>query len=142
MTTTPCLRAATSATERDEAVFIGQSRTHSCGLSGLITAMRRRSSRRDCSYYRRMVIRPVAPEDLDALIGVLAILEGEAMLRQLDNHLMTRLNQRLRQAGFIEDFSERDTRQGLSDLAQRLHYATGAYDALPAPMPVPELPRG
>lgn len=55
---------------------------------------------------------------------------------------MSRLNQRLRQAGLIENFSEPDTRQGLSDLTQRLHYATGAYDALPAPMPTPELPRG
>ena len=78
--------------------------------------------------------------DLSALIGILAICEGEMMLmepagRMLANCLATRLSVE----GLLEaNATEREVRQAVNDLNHRLRYALGEYDRPPDPFPVPE----
>ena len=82
---------------------------------------------------------PLEWRDLSALIGVLAICEGEIMLREetgltLASHLAARLNS----DGMVgENATEREVRQALNDLNHRLRYAKGEYDEPPSPTEVP-----
>ncbi|KRD41298.1 hypothetical protein ASE38_16935 [Cellulomonas sp. Root930] len=76
--------------------------------------------------------------DAHALIGLLAIIEGEAMASQLDSHFMEHVARRFTSAGLTPDGAgDRELRQALNDLNHRLRYALGEYDDPPQPMPVP-----
>ena len=80
--------------------------------------------------------RPLLRRDAEALVGLLAIVEGEATLSELAQRLVDRLSQRFAAVGLLtEGASEREFRQALHDLNQRLRYALGEYDEPPIPVP-------
>ncbi|WP_147252132.1 hypothetical protein [Blastococcus sp. TF02-09] len=82
--------------------------------------------------------RPVLRRDAQALIGVLATLEALAMVSQLDADLVDRLSRRFASLGLMaEGGTEREFRQALADLNQRMRYALGEYDDPPQSLPVP-----
>lgn len=78
---------------------------------------------------------PRRPRDQDvrALIGMLAVLEGEVRVTELDQlkpqEWMDRVSQRLARVGLLESTaSVADLREELGDLNQRLRYVRGEYD--------------
>jgi hypothetical protein len=87
---------------------------------------------------------PLAPRscharDLSALIGLLAVFEGELMAGEVSPHLSRRIRRRLERVELLgPGGTERDLRQSISDLNHRLRYALGEYDQPPQPVPVPE----
>ena len=81
---------------------------------------------------------PVLARDVQALVGLLAVIEGGAMASRLDSHFMAHVARRFTSAGLTPDGAgDRELRQALNDLNQRLRYALGEYDDPPNPMPVP-----
>jgi hypothetical protein len=83
--------------------------------------------------------RSCQPRDLSALIGLLAVLEGELMTGEVSRYLSGRIRDRLEQVELLETGgTERDLRQALNDLNHRLRYALGEYDEPPRPLAVPE----
>ena len=77
--------------------------------------------------------------DLTALIGLLAVLEGELMAGEVSRHLSGRIQHRLQSAAVLEsEATERQLRQAINDLNHRLRYALGEYDEPPSPSEVPE----
>ncbi len=77
--------------------------------------------------------------DLSAVIGLLAVIEGELMAGEVSQHLSGRMRERLEQVQLLEPRScGRDLRQSISDLNHRLRYALGEYDEPPRPLAVPE----
>ncbi|GGL21491.1 hypothetical protein GCM10012284_65110 [Mangrovihabitans endophyticus] len=77
--------------------------------------------------------------DVAALIGLLALLEGELMAGGVPEHLSRRIRDRLERVGLLGAAgTERDLRQSISDLNHRLRYALGEYDEPPRPVAVPE----
>ncbi|BCY09901.1 hypothetical protein [Actinoplanes sp. L3-i22] len=77
--------------------------------------------------------------DLAALIGLLAVLEGEIAAGEVSDHLADRLRDRLGRAGLGgTGRAERELRQAISDLNHRLRYALGEYHQPPESLPVPE----
>ncbi|WP_196420401.1 hypothetical protein [Actinoplanes aureus] len=78
-------------------------------------------------------------QDLAALIGLLALLEGELTAGHVPERLSRRIGSRVERAGLLAGGgSERDLRQSLSDLNHRLRYALGEYEEAPPPLAVPE----
>jgi hypothetical protein len=78
-------------------------------------------------------------QDLAALVGLLALLEGEIWAGGVSSHLRGRIGHRLAQAALVGTApGERELRQAINDLNHRLRYALGEYDDLPLPQPVPE----
>ncbi len=83
--------------------------------------------------------RSCQPRDLSALIGLLAVVEGELMTGQVSRHLSGRIRDRLERVELLEaGGTDRDLRQALNDLNHRLRYALGEYDEPPRPLAVPE----
>lgn len=83
--------------------------------------------------------RPVRAADVAALIGWLAVYEGELMIGQAPGSLTARFQDRLVQAGLLDVGSdERDLRQAINDLNHRLRYVLGEYPEPPGPRPVPD----
>jgi len=83
--------------------------------------------------------RSCQPRDLSALIGLLAVLEGELMTGEVSPHLSGRIRDRFERVGLLDaGGTERDVRQALNDLNHRLRYALGEYDEPPRPLAVPE----
>jgi hypothetical protein len=77
--------------------------------------------------------------DLSALIGLLAVLEGDLMAGEVSGHLSDRIRDRLEREELLErGGTERELRQSINDLNQRLRYALGEYDQPPRPLAVPE----
>jgi hypothetical protein len=77
--------------------------------------------------------------DLAALIGLVALLEGELTADGLPEHLSGRVRDRLARVGLLSvGGTERELRQSISDLNHRLRYALGEYEEPPQPMTVPE----
>ncbi len=77
--------------------------------------------------------------DLSALIGLLAVIEGELMAGEVSRHLSGRIRDRLERVELLEPGgTERDLRQSINDLNHRLRYALGEYDEPPRPLAVPE----
>jgi hypothetical protein len=75
-------------------------------------------------------LRPVAPEDLAVLIGLLAVLEGHLLAGDVPDHLRRRLAERFRRLGMLpEPGDEVALREALDDLNHRLRSALGEYDA-------------
>jgi hypothetical protein len=76
--------------------------------------------------------------DLAALIGLLAVLEGELTAGEVSQHLSDRIRHRLQSVEVLEPGgTERDLRQAINDLNHRLRYALGEYDQPPSPSQVP-----
>jgi hypothetical protein len=81
---------------------------------------------------------PVRRRDAGILIGVLAILEGAIGAGSLDEQTAGKIAERFVQVGLLAgDYNQRDLRQALGDLNQRLRYAAGEYDSPPESMPLP-----
>jgi hypothetical protein len=75
-------------------------------------------------------LRPVAPEDMAVLIGILAVLEGHLLAGDLPDHLTRRLAERFRRLGMLpEPGDEVAVRAALDGLNHRLRSALGEYDA-------------
>ena len=80
----------------------------------------------------------VLARDARALVGLLAVIEGEATASTLDADVRARVSRRFTSVGLLPDGADdREFRQALNDLNQRLRYALGEYDDPPHPMPVP-----
>ena len=84
------------------------------------------------------------PADLAALIGVVAVLQGTIYTGEVSADAVVALSRRLViRVGHQDEDVERQVRQALDDLAQRLRYAAGEYDVPPDSEPVvPSQPRG
>jgi len=71
------------------------------------------------------------------LIGWCAVLEGQLQAQRVPEGLAGRLRPRLVGAGLLpEGASEREFRQGVSDLNHRLRHAAGEYPGRPPCLPV------
>jgi hypothetical protein len=81
---------------------------------------------------------PVSRQDIAALVGVLAVLEGGLLAEQLDETTARKVADRLLREGLlVEDWAPHDLHQCLHDLNQRLRFALGEYDDPPPPMHAP-----
>src|SRR5262245_32170406 len=70
--------------------------------------------------------------DLSALIGLLAVFEGELMAGEASRHLSGRIRDRLERVELLEPGgTQRDVRQSINDLNHRLRYSLGEYDEPP-----------
>ena len=81
---------------------------------------------------------PVQHRDAAVLIGILALLEGEIWAGSFDEHTAGRIAERFAQEGLLAAGNDqRDLRQALGDLNQRLRYAIGDYHSPPESVPLP-----
>jgi hypothetical protein len=81
---------------------------------------------------------PVQHRDAAVLIGILAILEGEIWADSFDGQTAGKIAERFAEQGLLAgDYDQRDLRQALGDLNQRLRYAAGEYDSQPESIPLP-----
>ena len=81
---------------------------------------------------------PVQHRDAEVLIGVLAILEGAIWSGDLDEWTAGKIAERFVRHGLLAaDHDERDLRQAIADMNQRLRYAAGEYDSPPPSIPRP-----
>jgi hypothetical protein len=78
---------------------------------------------------------PLSNQDAEALIGILAILEGGLLAGELDGALARDLARRLRNVGLIPSgLGDRaGLRVALGNLNQRGRYTRGEYERLPPP---------
>jgi hypothetical protein len=77
--------------------------------------------------------------DLSALIGLLAVIEGELLAGEVSRHLAGRIRDQLERVELLAPGgTEQDLRQSINDLNHRLRYALGEYDEPPRPLAVPE----
>ena len=85
--------------------------------------------------------RPAKTRDVAAVVGLLASLEAELMVASEGDVLpdwAAPLAHRLRRDGLLgEDAGQREVRQALNDLNNRLRYVLGEYDEPIAPLPIP-----
>src|ERR1700684_1717202 len=66
---------------------------------------------------------PVQHRDAAVLIGILAILEGEIWAGSFDEQTAGKIAERFAEQGLLAaDYDQRDLRQALADLNQRLRY--------------------
>jgi hypothetical protein len=70
-------------------------------------------------------------QDAEALIGVLAVLQGHLITGDLDPHVVDRLGERIVGPGA----GAAELRVALENLAHRLRYVLGEYDEPPMPDP-------
>ena len=81
---------------------------------------------------------PVQHRDAGVLIGILAVLEGAIWTGSSDEQTAGKIAERFVQEGLLAgDYDQRDLRQALGDLNQRLRYAAGEYDSPPESVPLP-----
>jgi hypothetical protein len=81
---------------------------------------------------------PVQHRDTAVLIGILAILEGAIWAGSFDEQTTGRIADRFAEEGLLAgDYDQRDLRQALGDLNQRLRYAAGEYESPPESTPLP-----
>jgi hypothetical protein len=77
---------------------------------------------------------PLGRQDAAALIGVLAVLEGQLIAGALDRHVIDHLNGHLHGADLVgPGAGPAELRVALATLNQRLRYVLGEYDEPPAP---------
>lgn len=85
--------------------------------------------------------RALSRKDASALIGLLATLEGQLMVDQKEDGVpewARRVADRLARDGLLDaPGDERELRQSINDLNQRLRYVLGEYDDPPERLPVP-----
>jgi len=76
---------------------------------------------------------PLQLRDTEALIGILAVLDGVIWGGRLDEWTTSKVAERLVQQGLLTaDHNRDDVHQALEDLNQRLRYAVGEYDNPPS----------
>ena len=81
---------------------------------------------------------PVQHRDAGVLIGILAVLEGAIWAGSLDERTAGKVAERFAQEDLLAaDYNQRDLRQALGDLNQRLRYAAGEYESPPESIPLP-----
>jgi hypothetical protein len=81
---------------------------------------------------------PVQHRDANVVIGILAILAGVIWAGQLDERTTSKVAERFVQQGLLgADYDQRDLRQAIGDMNQRIRYAVGEYDTPPASIPLP-----
>ncbi len=81
---------------------------------------------------------PVQHRDANVLIGILAILEGVIRAGQLDEGTTGKVAERFVREGLLgAGYDQRDLRQAINDMNQRIRYAAGEYDTPPSPVPLP-----
>jgi hypothetical protein len=81
----------------------------------------------------------VREQDVKALIGLLAVIEGHMMAGDVPQHLIDHLLDRFVWVGLLDQMSSlRDLRQAINDLNHRLRYARGEYTDPPVRIPVPD----
>jgi hypothetical protein len=81
---------------------------------------------------------PVQHRDAGVLIGILAVLEGAIWAGSFGEQTAGKVAERFAQEGLLAaDYDQRDLRQALADLNQRLRYAAGEYDSPPESIPLP-----
>ena len=81
---------------------------------------------------------PVQHRDASVLIGILAILEGAIWAGQLDESTTSKIAERFVQQGLLSaDYDQRDLRQAIGDMNQRIRHAAGEYDAPPPSIRLP-----
>jgi hypothetical protein len=65
-------------------------------------------------------------------------LEGAIWVGQLDERTTGKVADRFVRQGLLgADHDQRDLRQVISDMNQRIRYAAGEYDTPPSPIPLP-----
>jgi hypothetical protein len=78
--------------------------------------------------------RPLSDPDAGAIIGLLAIIEGELLVESLDVELAGLFRDRFVRAGLLpEGAGLGELRRALAELNQRVRYALGEYAEPPAP---------
>ena len=81
---------------------------------------------------------PVQQRDAAVMIGILAVLEGAIWAGGFGEQTAGRIAERFAQEGLLAaDYDQRDLRQALGDLNQRLRFAAGEYGSPPEPIPLP-----
>jgi hypothetical protein len=81
---------------------------------------------------------PVQHRDAAVLIGILAVLEGAIWAGSSGGQTAGKIAERLAREGLLAaGYSQRDLRQALADLNQRLRYAAGEYGSPPESVPLP-----
>jgi hypothetical protein len=81
---------------------------------------------------------PVLSQDLVALVGVLAVLEGELWGDELPDHASGACGRFIHDGLLGELATPHDLRQAIHDLNHRLRYALGEYPEPPPSIRVPE----
>jgi hypothetical protein len=78
---------------------------------------------------------PISDGDVSAVIGLLAVVEGELLGEQLDPKLVRSIRDRFVMAGLLaQDAETADLRVVVvAEMNQRFRYARGEYDEPPAP---------
>lgn len=75
---------------------------------------------------------PPSTQDVAALVGIMALLEGESLAGGIDDRVMRRIGDRFARVGLLTGHNETaDVRQALSAMNGRLRHAMGEDDALP-----------
>ncbi|HYF72235.1 MAG TPA: hypothetical protein VD864_05415 [Nocardioides sp.] len=98
----------------------------------------REQSRATARRVHQLTRRAPAEQDVAALIGLLATLEGELTgIGEEMPEWAAHVARRLARDGIAADRTNRAVRQGLNDLNHRLRYVAGDYDVPIDPMPVP-----
>jgi hypothetical protein len=81
---------------------------------------------------------PVEHRDANVLIGILAILEGAIWAGRLDEGITGKVAERFVQQGLLSaGYDQRDLRQAIDDMNQRIRHAAGEYDTPPPSIPLP-----
>jgi hypothetical protein len=81
---------------------------------------------------------PVQRCDAEVLIGILAIVEGAIWGGSLDAWTTSKIAERFVQQGLLAaGHDERELRQAIGNMNQRLRYAAGEYDSLPPSVTLP-----
>lgn len=92
------------------------------------------------AYRRGMSERALSDADLRVLLGVVAKLESLMAVGGLDTQAIEAFGLRLARDGVLAGHpNERNVRQSLADLTQRIQFALGAYDAPPPSLPVDDV---
>ena len=87
----------------------------------------------------RLAPNPARHQDVAVLIGILADLESLLMVGEVPEYMTERLKHQFVKVRLLnESGSERDLRQAINDLNQRLRYVDGAYNEPIPPVPVPD----
>ena len=81
---------------------------------------------------------PVQHRDAAVLIGTLAVLEGAIWAGRFDEQIAGKIAERFAQEGLLAgDYDQRDLRQALGEVNQRLRYTAGEHDSPPESIPLP-----
>ena len=72
--------------------------------------------------------RPLTRGDAAALIGILAVLEGQILGSHIETGVVDRFRRRLTEDGLVRSDEETDVAAALEELNQRVRFALGEYD--------------